>query len=273
MHPRAAKSNPKVPSPLLEPKAIPKPQRNADRLQALAIADQLEQWAYNQWARALRTCGQEHHPDAEQKRKPPRLFCHRRFCPVCRKQRQKRHFIRLKDRMDRLIQPSWRLLWMTLTAPHSSPLESRIEEMLQSMRDLIRSHAWKHSGGLKVRVGVVWGFEIDQGEDGLGHPHIHLLAASGDPAELELLLSLLQQIWMNHFSDSTTKSLFVEWLSSHPGDWTPRLHYLLKGTNLDVSWPPDVFDVAVMALSSGRQHWAALGLMRPRRALNAFSHE
>lgn len=172
--------------------------------------------------------------------------------------------------------PAGLAAFVTLTAPHLGPLESRVNLMLAFMRGLIRRQSWKRPEmGLKFRVGLVWWFEIKLGADGKGHPHLHVMVFASTQGDLDECVQMLLDHWYQCFPNAVVLPEAIIFMTSDPAEWGPRLHYTVKGTEVDHEWPADVFEVAVMTLTSGKQHGAAIGLMRtPRRkAVQAPPHD
>jgi hypothetical protein len=162
--------------------------------------------------------------------------------------------------------PTGAAAFITLTATHQGALEIRVNRMLEFMRGLIRRQAWKRPKvGLRFRVGLVWWFEIKLGMDGKGHPHLHVMVFASNQADLDECVQLLWDHWHQCFPDACILPDAIICMSPDPGEWGPRLHYTVKGTEVDPEWPAEVFEVAVMTLTSGKHHGAGIGLMKNPR--------
>lgn len=161
--------------------------------------------------------------------------------------------------------PSGGAVFITLTGPLDGPLDTRIEAMFAAWRGLQHRQVWKGKNGWKAKVGLVWAFELQPGAEGLGHPHLHQMVFAAHKPDLRGFVTDLLTHWRACFPAVGPRFAKVIRLTNDPGAWAPRLHYILKGTEVAPDWPDSVFDLAVLELTSGHQHSAAIGLMRPTR--------
>lgn len=253
--------------PLLEPKATSQPPDWEElKGKRLDLAEALRGWRAR-WTRALFGCGGSPRPRLEGRRRPERLFCKLKICPECSTRAQKRNFAKFRPRAVRIMGPAGLAAFVTLTAPHLGALESRVNRMLAFMRGLIRRQSWKRPKvGLRFRVGLVWWFEIKLGSDAKGHPHLHVMVFASNQRDLDEGVQLLLSHWYQCFPNARVQPGAMIFMTSDPAEWGPRLHYSIRGTEIDPEWPAEVFEVAVMTLTSGKQHGAAIGLMREPRS-------
>lgn len=96
------------------------------------------------------------------------FFCHDRMCDPCKRQRAKLLAANIAaqidaDKFNRMI---------TLTLLHSDkPLKERLDHLYHSFKLLRLMPAWRDT-----QKGGVTNLEVKIGEDGLWHPHLHLIS-------------------------------------------------------------------------------------------------
>ena len=245
----------------LASKALSLPDPHNGRAHCLALAEKLDGWSRSRWAKALRACGRLIAEEARMPGRPLRLSCNLKICPICQLRRQKRLFTAIRPRVVHLLGACGTVAPITLTGPHGQPLQTRMRDMLSVVRSFSRRQEWKKAGGLSRQVGVVWAFELEPGTDGKGHPHIHQIVVAADTGAASRYRDAIYEHWAGRVPGFHPAAEFAPFLSSDPAEWGPRLHYLLKGPGLRPEWPAEVFDEAVLEFTSGRHHFAALGLL------------
>lgn len=99
-------------------------------------------------------------------------FCHVRHCPVCQWRRSLMWKARFLKTLPKIFEayPNGKFLFLTLTQKHRP---------IQELRDTITwmNKSWNKLVARKCFPGIGWvkSLEITKGQDGLPHPHFHIL--------------------------------------------------------------------------------------------------
>lgn len=90
-------------------------------------------------------------------------------------------------------------------------------------------------------------------------PNATLLPEAQTPG---LFIRCLQTYWHSKIEGFRATTRAFRLLGPEPKDWAPLLRYILKGVRVGPDWEAAVFDPVVMELTSGRQHFGFIGLLR-----------
>lgn len=178
--------------------------------------------------------------------------CHDRWCIPCARVRASTICANLSR---------WRegreLKFWTFTLRHSrTSLSSQIDRLKRSFKELRRRDCWKEkiSGGLYV-------MEVKTGEDGLWHPHLHVLVEGKYISQ-----DTVARAWHEITGDSWM--VFVTAVRDREGVESYLTKYLTKPMSHDIYLDPERLDEALVSLKSVHQvatfgSWRKLKLLSP----------
>jgi hypothetical protein len=180
------------------------------------------------------------------------LGCGAAYCPVCALRKGGRIFNPMRARLLRTLHPSGAAAHLVLALPHGSgSVLDRLTLLADEVRSAKHTPSWEKR--FKHTVGVVMGLEVAGGGDLRGHPHAHLFVYSARAGEIQAFVAWLKARWCRRVQGVLVEGCEELHLSMDPNDWAPRLSYVLKGSELNPTWPPDLLQEVVASLSAGKQ--------------------
>jgi len=189
------------------------------------------------------------------------LGCGAAYCPVCVIRRRDRIFKAMRDRVHRTVKHLGAAVHLIFALPHGqgSVLE-RLTRLAKEIRSAKQAPAWR--GRFKASIGVVMGLEVGGGSHLYGHPHVHLFAYSAEAREVQAFTGWLKARWIRRVGGFLVEGCEELHLSAAPEDWATRLWYVMKGSRLDSTWPPDLIQEVVASLSAGKRLLTTWGIAR-----------
>lgn len=141
-------------------------------------------------------------------------YCHDRWCVPCQQARSRV----LAATVLAAMNPDEAHRFVTVTAPHSDrPLKDQIRSMFDAFKRMADMPEWKRytRGGVKF-------LEVKKGNDGLWHPHLHLITCgSFMPGEA------LTRMWSTAYGQQCrTHIKFIEPMSTNPNARVAVAKYL-----------------------------------------------
>jgi hypothetical protein len=186
--------------------------------------------------------------------------CGRWFCPPCARRQQRRMTERWVRHVSRAIGASGGCGTMVLTLSAEMSPAHRMARLRQTLEMIRRRIAWKSPiRGWAEKVGVLCAFEVSAGQDGAGHPHVHLLVFGPDRREVAGCQNWLLETWLALNPAARMEGQKSADVIPTDGEWEARVEYLFKGTRVDAQWPALTIRKVLALFPAGSKHFTSWG--------------
>lgn len=221
----------------------------------------LAEHGWTKQAEKLTRCGVTPASLARGKSKRRRVLgCHVRYCPVCARLRQNRIFSRMRPWVEGQMGEHGCAALLTLALPDTPELLiDRLVSLAEEVRSITGTRAWRR---FSETIGVVMTLEVGAGSTGRGHPHAHLFVYSDSRKSLDAFLDWFRAHWSRRVKRDLIEGAGLDFMGPDPGEWAPRLSYLLKGNRIVPDWPLPLVGEVLKAITSGKRLFSVWGLAK-----------